>query len=243
MTYSFKYKELKCLKKLFKLNNLYGINNCVFPCFFYKNRLIHAGIIEKKTDKYEFTSLYKELFHEWTNMKYIITFYGQGHEKVDKHILMINPNKIITYEENIYDVMVGYYLYETIGIRNYILDHIDVHFEMKVPEDMKFRLVLNKDEYEKFMNLDESLLDSLAKQCNIHKSVLKKYAGKMSTRDILKTIVCNDVINNHKMCIDLVTDKNANYLLKRILCQDNIQYVLSICDSSILPFEIQNMSE
>ena len=69
----------------------------------------------------------------------------------------------------------------------------------------------------------------------------KKYAGKISTKDILKTVICHDVENDIKMCVNVITDKNANYLLKRIVKNDNAQYVLSICDSSVLPQEIQSM--
>ena len=241
MTYAFLYKELTCLKKMFKLDKLHGVGTTIIPCWFTKGRLLKTGIIEKNNNQYVLTSLYQDLFTEWTNMKYVITFYGQGHEKVDKHILMINPRKLITYEEDIYDVLVGYYLYDTIGIRNYILDHLDVNFEMKVPDDMRFRIVIDKDKYEALMKMDETVIDEFSQKCNIHKSVLKKYAGKLSTKDILKTVICHDVENDIKMCIDVITDKNANYLLKRIVKNDNTQYVLSICDSSVLPQELQNM--
>ena len=241
MTYAFLYKELTCLKKMFKLDKLHGVGKSIIPCWFTKGRLLKTGIIEKDNNQYVLTSLYQDLFNEWTNMKYVITFYGQGHEKVDKHILMINPNKLITYEENIYDVLVGYYLYDTIGIRNYILDHLDVNFEMKVPDDMRFRVVIDKDKYEALIKMDETVIDELSQQCNIHKSVLKKYAGKISTKDILKTVICHDVDNNIKMCINVITDKNANYLLKRIVQNDNTKYVLSICDSSVLPLELQTI--
>ena len=241
MTYAFLYKELTCLKKMFKLDKLHGVGKTIMPCWFTKGRLLKTDIIEKNNNQYVFTSLYQDLFNEWTNMKYVITFYGQGREKVDKHILMINSRKLITYEEDIYDVLVGYYLYDTIGIRNYILDHLDVNFEMKVPDDMRFRIVIDKDKYEALMKMDETVIDELSQKCNIHKSVLKKYAGKISTKDILKTVICHDVENDIKMCVDVITDKNANYLLKRVVKNDNTQYVLSICDSSVLPQELQNM--
>lgn len=241
MIYPFTYKELTCLKKMFHLDKLHGVGKTIRPCWLTKGRLLKRGILEKNNNQYVFTSLYQELFTEWTNMKYIITFYGQGHEKIDKHILMINPNKLITYEEDFYDIVVGYYLYETIGIRNYILDHLDVNFEMKVPDDMRFRIVLDKDRYNAFMNLDELVFDQLSQECNVHKSVLKKYAVRLSSKDMLKTVVCHDVDNDIKMRINVITDKNANYLLKRIIHNDNTQYVLSICDSSILPFELQTI--
>ena len=69
----------------------------------------------------------------------------------------------------------------------------------------------------------------------------QKRFGKISTKDILKTVICHDVENDIKMCVDVITDKNANYLLKRIVKNDNTKYVLSICDSSVLPQELQNM--
>lgn len=241
MIYSFKQGELTCIKKLFHLDNLHGVNTPLWAGFFDRRRLLNSDVIEKHGKEYVFTSLYQELFNEWTNMDYVITFFGQGKYEIDKHMLMINPKRIITVEEDLDIAMVGYYFNEAIGIRNYIIDHLNVRFDLKAPEDIKFRIVLNQDEYDLFMNCNDELFNKLAHEHGVHPSVFHMYINKMKNKNILKTIVCKDIKNASRMQVDLISDKNANYLLKREIVTDGVFYVLSICDSEILPFEIQNI--
>ena len=241
MIYSFKQGELTCIKKIFELENLHGIGTPLWAGFFDKRRLLNSGVIEKHNKEYVFTSLYKELFNEWTNMDYIITFFGQGKYEVDKHVLMTNSRRIITLEEDLDIAMVCYYYNEAIGLRNYIIDHLNVRFDLKAPKEMKFRIVLNKNDYELFMNCDDNLLAKLSEEYNVHQSVFNMYVNKLKSKNVLKTIMCKDVKTSNRMKVDLVSDKNANYILKKEFINDEELYVLSICDSEILPFEIQNI--
>lgn len=241
MIYSFKQGELTCIKKIFGLENLHGVGTPLWAGFFDKRRLLNSDVIEKHGKEYVFTSLYKELFNEWTNMDYVITFFGQGKYEVDKHVLMTNSRRIITLEEDLDIAMVGYYYNEAIGLRNYIIDHLNVRFDLKAPKEMKFRIVLNKNDYELFMNCDDNLFAKLSEEHNVHQSVFNMYVNKLKSKNVLKTIMCKDVKTSNRMKVDLVSDKNANYVLKREFINDEELYVLSICDSEILPFEIQNI--
>lgn len=241
MIYSFKQGELTCIKKIFGLENLHGVGTPLWAGFFDKRRLLNSRVIEKHNKEYVFTSLYKELFNEWTNMDYIITFFGQGKYEVDKHVLMTNSRRIITLEEDLDIAMVGYYYNEAIGLRNYIIDHLNVRFDLKVPKELKFRIVLNKNDYELFMNCDDNLFAKLSEEHNVHQSVFNMYVNKLKSKNVLKTIMCKDVKTSNRMKVDLVSDKNANYILKKEFINDEELYVLSICDSEILPFEIQNI--
>jgi hypothetical protein len=55
MTYAFLYKELTCLKKMFKLDNLHGVGKTIRPCWLTKGRLLKTGIIETNNNQYVIT--------------------------------------------------------------------------------------------------------------------------------------------------------------------------------------------
>lgn len=238
MIYTFRYSELRCLKKMFNMKQLHHVKTSLFASPFMKNKLLDSDIVDKKDDNYVLTSLYDDLFYEWTHMYCSITFHDQGRYDMEDHTIMINPKKLITLEENVNGILVGYYFYDEVGIRNYILAKMNVNFESKVADDLKFRIVLTKDKYKAFMKMDPHILEMLTKQYCVSKDALMNYIKTMENKKELKRATYKNYKHFGTTYIKVKPGRHGNYVCKRIVTKNTEQYVVSICDGNQVPNEI-----
>ena len=220
------------------MNDLHHVEASLFVNPFVRYKLCESCILDIENDKYVLPSIYKDLFYEWTNMDFGITFHGQGQSDLEDHTLMINPKKIVTLEEKVDGMFVGYYFYEKLGIRNYILDKLNVNFESRPEKDLKFKIVLTKDQYKKFMKMDEKILNKLSQQYGVNKDSFLHYIQSMKNRDKIKKVTCKSYRHMYKAYIKVNAEFKINYICKHIVTKNTEQYVLAICDGCQIPEEI-----
>ena len=238
LKYSFKLSELKYINKFVFTNKLYGIPYNGFPCLKSKRSMIHAGILEKSKE-FQITSLYSQLFQDWSNMKYVVTLPEQGKHKIDTNTILCNDKYIITVEENPSCIDVGYYFYEYYGYRDYLLKQLNLNFELKVKNDIDFCCSLNKEEFEKLMSYDMDFLKQLAQKTEIDSVILGGLATELSNANC-KKVVTQNTQSGMKSEFLIYSNIAANFWCKKNYnINGDETYIIGITNTPRLLREIQ----
>ncbi len=237
MRYSFYRNELQYINKHIFSNKLKGVPKNKLPLLCVKNRLYRTDVIDFDKNKKPFVeSVYQPLFQDWSNANKIIKFKTEFDE-ID--VIVFDDSHIVTIEEDGYCCDVGYFLYEEVGLRNYILKKLNanMHFSQQ-DENIGLRLVFTEDEFERFMDIDEMYLTTLSEKLNIHKSVFKKMVGHLLQTNMVKMFGTYNETTKIATASCVYTGKTCNYIYKKILGKNINQYIVSICDTETLIKEI-----
>jgi hypothetical protein len=236
MRYSFYRNELQYINKKIFSCKLKGIPKNTLPLMFVRSKLYKTDVIDfDKNKKPVIEGVYRPLFESWTETNKIIKF-KTTLDELD--VVAYNKNHIITVEEDGFLCDVGYFLYEEFGLKKYLMDKLNAHTNIPFDQSMSFKIVLTEDEFERFMDGDESFLTGLSEIHNIHKSVFKKMIGALLNRDMVKYVATynSDTHEAKAMCIYI--GKSENYMYKKIYSNNANCYIISICDCNTIISEI-----
>ena len=229
MRYAFSRRELQFLNKNIFNNGLHGIPKPLTPFVTMKQRLINNNIISLNDNKeLQIESVYKSLFDDWCKMDHIIEF---KNEEYDLDIVLYNDTHIITIEENGFLCEIGYFLNEPVGLRNYILDKLNMPWQMRFDENSQFSIVLNSSDAQQLFAQDDAMLSKLSFKNHISKSVLKDLVIKTSTNKNTRSLYIKNL--KDALSLDIVININelGHCLRQSSNVAGQVQYVVSVCDS------------
>ena len=238
MKYTFLLREVNYINKHFYNRSLCGLKQHGFS--FARNQLLSDAIMKKTKAGLELTSMYKELFDDWNNMDKYILFNDWGKDEIGTFMIAWNDKKMITMEIDCFEVHIGHYIYEELGIRNYILDLLNANYSMKVDEQIKFLFEMNEEEYGNFENCNENYIDSLLSKTSIDYIILITYLATIESNKA-KFIVAYNKKDRISYKYTVFIDTNCNYLHKEVEQEGKKNYIVSILDTKDLVKQIQTV--
>ena len=238
MKYTFLLREVNYINKHFYNRSLCGLKQHGFS--FARNQLLYDAIMKKTKAGLELTSMYKELFDDWNNMDKYILFNDWGKDEIGTFMIAWNNEKIITMEIDCCKVHIGHYIYEELGIRNYIIDLLNSNYEMKIDYQIKLFFEMNDEEFEKFESCNEDYINSLIKNSSLDHIILATYLATIESDDCKSIVAFNKTDHiSYKYTIFLGT--KCHYLYQEIKQNNNLKHIVSILDTKTLVKQIQNI--
>ena len=229
MRYAFSRRELQFLNKNIYNNQLHGIPKPTIPFVTMKQKLINHDIISYNENKeLKIESVYKSLFDSWRNMEHMIEF---KNDTYDLDIVLYNDTHIITIEEDGYTCEIGYFLNEPVGLRNYILNKLNMSWTINFDSTKELFFTLNDSEAKQLFLNNEEILTKLSFKHHVHKNTLKELVSKTSNNAISSTLYITnlkDVVSSEAI---ICANESGHYLHQRTMACGQVQHIVSICES------------
>lgn len=235
MRYSFYRNELQYINKNIYSHKLKGIPRNKLPLFRVKSRLYNTDVIDFDNNKNPvIEGVYKSLFDHWSQTNTIIKF-KTDLDEID--IVTYDNNHIITVEEDGFTCDIGYFIYEESGLKNYIIDKLKIRRNISNCES-EFKIILTEDEFERFMEGDESFLTGLSDIHKIHKSVFKKMIGHLVDNNMVKLVATYNSDTHVAKAMGIYIGTSENYMYEKILSKNSSCYIISLCNIQTIIDEI-----
>jgi hypothetical protein len=204
MYFCFRNKELLYLNKFFN----YSLPGIPSKCTITSGHryLLKTDILEKEHDNLVLNSVYSHLISDWQEMRHLLKLSSN-------ELILWNESKIITIEQSHSETMIGYFMFEPLEFRNYLIKHLNINFEQKLTSDNSFALC------EKLK--DTKQMPTSIK--NVNENLYARFLNNMQITDQICTYTLINLETKDSAQIFVHKTHTANSFIKHVY--KNNQYV------------------